>query len=531
MWINLFLITLGWFSTTQAGNNCDHVLDDCHLNNPQWTRCYEDRIATCTIQSKTRLLTPNRFIRKLVPSSQEAEESPTTTHRVHIPASALQRSRGNVSEMMVLLVTTVINSTYFTVRPFQGRGRKIAPIPSQPALSQPTVLGDTVLAVRAGSQPVRDLEQPIKLSFKHDKKVDSGTCVFWQEFDDGTGYWSTEGCHTSRNGTEFICSCNHLSFFAVLVNPDLSVDETNSRYLNYITYVGSALSVIFTVISLIIYICLQRRRPEKAIGLHMQLTGALFCLHLSFLLCSFWNWLLKENEVSLVCQLLGLSLHWSLLATLTWTALEGFHLYLLLVQVFNIYVRRYLLKLSLVGWGLPTLIAVACGISGVYGKYSLTLTDAKEPNSTIHLCWMSSNFQHMHVVSYITTMAFPCLVILCNSCILGLVVFKLWGIRGGDGGIESRRGWKKMNKEKVSRLWKDCATVLGLSCVLGLPWGLMTTTFSLPGIYLFTILNSLQGFLMFLWSVALTCKSRSDNNSSTRDPSSSQKMMTTSFNN
>lgn len=108
-------------------------------------------------------------------------------------------------------------------------------------------------------------------------------------------------------------------------------------------------------------------------------------------------------------------------------------------------------------------------------------------------CWMSSNFQHMHVVSYITTMAFPCLVILCNSCILGLVVFKLWGIRGGDGGIESRRGWKKMNKEKVSRLWKDCATVLGLSCVLGLPWGLMTTTFSLPGIYLFTILNSLQG--------------------------------------
>lgn len=99
-----------------------------------------------------------------------------------------------------------------------------------------------------------------------------------------------------------------------------------------------------------------------------------------------------------------------------------------------------------------------------------------------------------HPVSYVTTMALPCLVILCNSCMLGLVVFKLQGIRGGSRGTESVSDWKKMNREKGTRLWKDCATVLGLSCVLGLPWGLMSTTYiSLPGIYVFTILNSLQG--------------------------------------
>lgn len=83
----------------------------------------------------------------------------------------------------------------------------------------------------------------------------------------------------------------------------------------------------------------------------MQLTAALLCLHLSFLLCSFWVWQLNEDEEDWVCRGLGLFLHWSLLATFSWTALEGFHLYLLLVRVFNIYVRRYLLKLSLVGWG------------------------------------------------------------------------------------------------------------------------------------------------------------------------------------
>ena len=106
---------------------------------------------------------------------------------------------------------------------------------------------------------------------------------------------------------------------------------------------------------------------------------------------------------------------------------------------------------------------------------------------------MSSDFPQWRLLSYIT-LGFLCLVILYNSCMLAVVVSKLWGIRGGQGGYECSSNWKKM-KEKGPRLWKDCATVLGLSCVLGLPWGLATTTYvSLPGIYVFTILNSLQGW-------------------------------------
>lgn len=107
---------------------------------------------------------------------------------------------------------------------------------------------------------------------------------------------------------------------------------------------------------------------------------------------------------------------------------------------------------------------------------------------------MRSQFPQRLFISYATTVAIPSLVILCNSCMLGLVVFKLWGLRAGTVGIESSGGWKKMDKEKWMKLWKDCATVLGLSCVLGIPWALMSTTyFSLSGIYIFTILNSFQG--------------------------------------
>uniref|UniRef100_UPI003AAEC3C1 adhesion G protein-coupled receptor G3-like n=1 Tax=Centroberyx gerrardi TaxID=166262 RepID=UPI003AAEC3C1 len=508
---------------------CKDVLQRC-LGTVMWTRCYEQRIATCTPRTPRGPLPPN-FIHRKVNSSHEAEERPTLQHRVRIPSSALQRIRGAFqagSEGNVQLVITLLNSSLFTVSPPprpRGRGLK----PDQSAHVNSTVMGQLVLSVRVGNHTVSNLSQPIRLSFKHNKQADNGTCVFWQESAEEDG---TEGCDTAYNEDEFICSCNHLSFFAVLVNPSITVDQTNAVNLTYITYTGSALSVIFTIVSLVIYICLQRRRPEKAIGVHMQLTGALLCLHLSFLLCGLWPWLEDEDVPGWVCQALGLLLHWSLLTTFSWTALEGFHLYLLLVRVFNIYVRRYLLKLSLVGWGLPTVIAAVCGILGVYGKYSVEVRDAT--NNTSAACWISRGFS---LVTYITVVGYLGLVLLCNSSMLLVVVVKLWRLRestrGASGGREGSGGWKTMYREKRARLWKDCATLLGLSCVLGLPWGLAGSTYfsvSLPGLYLFTTCNSLQGVFMFLWSLALTCKSRSDSNSSVKDPST-QKMIETSFNN
>lgn len=98
-------------------------------------------------------------------------------------------------------------------------------------------------------------------------------------------------------------------------------------------------------------ISFSRRPTDKSIGVHMNLTVALLFLHLSFLVCCFLVQLLNENWEDWVCPGLGLLLHWSLLATFSWMALEGFHIYLLLIRVFNIYIRRYLLKVSLVGWG------------------------------------------------------------------------------------------------------------------------------------------------------------------------------------
>lgn len=96
-------------------------------------------------------------------------------------------------------------------------------------------------------------------------------------------------------------------------------------------------------------------------------------------------------------------------------------------------------------------------------------------------CWITGK-----TVSYITVNGYLGLVLFFNTAILVVTVMKMWQLK--------LRGVQTGNR--MRRLWKDCATVLGLSVVLGLPWGLAFSTYgplSLAGIYLFTTLNAFQG--------------------------------------
>lgn len=101
-------------------------------------------------------------------------------------------------------------------------------------------------------------------------------------------------------------------------------------------------------------------------------------------------------------------------------------------------------------------------------------------------CWLTNR-----IVSYITVNGYLGLVLLFNTVIMVVIVVKMWQLK--LRGVQSG--------SRLKRLWKDCATLLGISAVLGLPWGLAFCTYGplkLPGIYLFTIFNALQGTLMLI---------------------------------
>ena len=91
----------------------------------------------------------------------------------------------------------------------------------------------------------------------------------------------------------------------------------------------------------------RKQREEPSIFIHVSLSGALFLLNSSFLLTE-WGATVDE---SWVCEFIAALVHYSLLGTFTWLAVEGLHLYLMLIKVFNTEYKKYLLKLSLFGWG------------------------------------------------------------------------------------------------------------------------------------------------------------------------------------
>ena len=97
---------------------------------------------------------------------------------------------------------------------------------------------------------------------------------------------------------------------------------------------------------------------------------------------------------------------------------------------------------------------------------------------------------------YVLMWIYVGLMLLFNSAMLAVVVVKMWTMRTTSGfsrGMSSSDNKWKLDKEKRSRLWKDLATVMGLSCVLGLAWSSSFINYFNAGFYLFTILNSLQG--------------------------------------
>ncbi|XP_078017969.1 adhesion G-protein coupled receptor G5-like isoform X1 [Epinephelus lanceolatus] len=307
-------------------------------------------------------------------------------------------------------------------------------------------------------------------------------CVF---FNFSTKEYSSEGCETvwERGQSDVTCSCNHLTYFGVLMVSPSSLSDVDLEVLSYITLIGCSLSLFTLVITVLLFITNRKARADVSMKVHINLVIALILLNLHFLPSQAVAALSSTG----LCLYMALSLHYSLLATFSWMALEGFHLYLLLVRVFNIYVRRYLLKLSAVGWGIPAIVVALVVIidRSAYGRVPL---DFDNPNST-KICYIGDT-----TVKTVTTVGVFGLVFLFDVIMLG-VTFRH---------VVSLHRIKEFGKSDPGRAKRDICTLLGVTTLLGITWGLVFFSFgylTTPGLYLFCILNSLQGLFIFLWFV------------------------------
>ncbi|XP_072728476.1 adhesion G-protein coupled receptor G1 isoform X1 [Ciconia boyciana] len=429
-----------------------------------------------TVHATVLRVQPTQSPRHLAFASQREEGGEVHGFAVDLPSSLFvtAKEREEVVEHRVLLMD--INSQTM----FQDENSS-------------HVLGDKVIGISLVDTVVANLSDPLVLTFFHDQLPRNVTtlCVFWQEDTTASsGSWDSYGCTTVTRGSQTDCRCNHLTYFAVLMVSSPEIAHMHRDYLNIITYIGclsSALASICTIFFL--YFRSKQRDQVMSMHIHMNLLGAIFLLDVTFLISEH----LASSSSEAVCRAGGLFLHFSLLSCLTWMGIEGYNLYRLVIEVFNAYHDHFLLKLCLVGWGLPffcvTLIFLASWTN--YGPFSIPIYESvggKSTNAT--LCWITSTLIHN-----IVNLGLFSLVFLFNSVMLGAMVREI------------------LRQNKKGHKLKHVLALFGLSILLGIPWALVFFSFSsgvfrLISLYIFTIINSLQGFLIFLWYWTMVLQAR-----------------------
>ncbi|EHB00664.1 Putative G-protein coupled receptor 97 [Heterocephalus glaber] len=485
-------------------------------------------------------LKPSQIPRQVM----KVEDKPSD--RVWLPKSFFESLPGD--RPMVRLAITVLDIGSGNI--FKG--------PSLLQEEDGSVLNNQVVGLSVGQVPVTGLSDPLEITFSHQHHPSNMTltCVFWDVTKGPTGDWASRGCSTQLGAEQTVCRCDHLTFFALLLRPIL--DRASVELLTRISQAGCGVSMIFLVFAIILYMALrpaplsewccpthpspnaglrhcpqpqqaehhltagciagpcelglerkaevspapkggawhlrlslQRFKSEDAPKIHVSLSSSLFLLNLTFLVSVGSG----SQGSSATCWARGAVFHYCLLCTFTWMSLEAFHLYLLSIRVFNTYFSHYFLKLSLAGWGLPALVVIGTGSANSYGLYAIR---DQENRTSLELCW----FQKESAL-YATVHGYFFITFLFGAVVLTLVAWKIFTLTSATAGKERGQNWKAV------------LTVLGLSSLVGMTWGLaILTPLGLSTIYIFAFFNSLQGVFIFCWFTILYFPSWSSTSSS-----------------
>ncbi|XP_061122321.1 adhesion G-protein coupled receptor G2-like [Syngnathus typhle] len=351
-----------------------------------------------------------------------------------------------------------------------------------------------VLASSVSNVSIGNLTDKIRFTVRNSRAMhanNEAVCCFWDfALNGGAGGWSSAGCSlVSATSWTTTCACNHLTSFAVLLDLSRSGldDPRQAQILTFITYIGCGVSAIFLAATLLTYLSFGKLLRDIPAKILVQLCFSLLLLNLAYLLD---GWLATYPYGGL-CIGAAFFLHYFLLTSFTWAGLEALHMYLSIVRVFTPYLSRYMLKFSLIGWGVPAAVVVVV-ISVDKDNYGPLVYGRDADGSSGDFCWLRSD-----AAFYAGVAAYFLLVLASCLLVFGVVMAQL-------------RRIKKQNPQHRSPQRgpaADLRSVAGLVALLGLAWGFALFAWGplrLPFVYLFSIFNSLQGFFLFVFHCA--CK-------------------------
>ncbi|KAM3595354.1 uncharacterized protein V6R79_022342 [Siganus canaliculatus] len=341
-----------------------------------------------------------------------------------------------------------------------------------------TFVKDEVVGIEMGTE-ISNLSQTIDIHYRDvDKNGSIASCRSW----DGKGevpIWITDGCLTKETTNSITCQCSHLTFFAILLSPPpQNISSSDFTALTYITSIGCGLSIFFLTVALFMHCLLRKEKATHATKIMINLFVAVLTLNLSFLV----NESVANMENFAACLAMAAAMHYAMLATFTWFFIEALHLYLTIWKL-STEIKHYMKKVCAAGWGIPAIVVVALLILKKYNNIAINTGNA---GNSVKMCWIPDEAVHqgVNVGYYAVVFIFTFAVFIATMQRMITLQTKA-GKDQGDSSI------------KIKSL-----SVFGLFLLLGITWVFAFFSFGpllIPSYYIFTTLNSFQGFGLFIY--------------------------------
>ncbi|XP_013400610.1 uncharacterized protein LOC106166554 isoform X2 [Lingula anatina] len=338
-----------------------------------------------------------------------------------------------------------------------------------------------VVAAAVGGKQIKGLQQPVVTVYKPLKnfsdsyQFNNTVCEFWDfSLNGGFGGWSSDGCtyQGMKNG-RYVCHCDHLTNFAVLVDlygQENGISQENKLALSIITIIGLSLSIAGLSMVILTFICFKKLRQGRTQQTLFNLALAILCSNIIFLAG------INQTQSYAGCIAVAVLLHYFILASFMWMLVEAILQYLDFVKVLGTYISKFILKAAIPAWLIP---AIACAV--VLG------IDVDLYKGGEEYCWMKTTAFYYSFLIPVGT------IILANTIIFILVIKGLTCDRPKN--IRTNQSKHKVAMVHL-RAGICCFVVLGLTWVFGF---FAIADARLVFQYLFCIFNAIQGFLIFIF--------------------------------
>ncbi|XP_051982617.1 uncharacterized protein LOC127643780 isoform X2 [Xyrauchen texanus] len=311
------------------------------------------------------------------------------------------------------------------------------------------------------------LTKPVNFTLKHIRESDpngSLFCVYWNIRE-----WIVDGCSVVKtNSSHTVCSCDHLSTFALMQTSSPPEDDALMEILNLVVVI---VGLVFLSLALLTF-AFCRWSPGVNNVARINICLSLLLAHLLFLITQQSLKYIRPNQV--LCALISWILHFLFLSSFMWMLIEAMLLFICVKSLSQISKQREVLSsgfMIVIGY-VTALVVVVVSVGLVPEGY------------VSEKCWIKRE------KGFIWSFLGPVCVILILNMILFINIIVC--LNSTQKNLNAEVSQMKQIKIMVFK-------TLAQFVVLGCPWILGFFTNSSKALeILFLILNSQQGTFIFL---------------------------------